>query len=728
MNDECTIDMLIQKILTDDKQYDLSKIITAYEFAAKAHEGQKRSSGQPYIIHPLAVAYILLELGMDTDTICAAMLHDVVEDTHVTLEEVKKRFGQDVAMLVDGVTKLNKIPKFNREEQQAENVRKMLLAMSQDIRVMIIKLADRLHNMRTLNYRPDVKQRNTAHETMNIYAPLAHRLGMRAIQEELEDRAFHYLDPFAYSEIEHILEIKKGEREAFIQSIQDNISARFKEQDFIEPPKIDGRVKSIYSIYKKMFVFHKSIDEIYDKYAVRIIVSTVGECYNVLGLIHDMYRPIPNRFKDYISTPKANMYQSLHTTVLGKEGIPFEVQIRTWEMHATAEYGIAAHWKYKEGVKGRDKMEQRLAWVRQVIEAQQTSDDVEEIVRIIKSDLAPEDILVMTPKGDSISLPIDSTVIDFAYRIHTEIGHKTVGAKVDGKLVPLDYKLQTGQICEIITSTEPNKGPNRQWLNIVQTNEAKSKIRSWFKKECREENIVTGKAELEKEFKHFRMNVPEEDLKDFLKDDLVRHNCMTLDDFYASIGYGGVLLSKIMARLKDKYNKTYSHDDTPQPIIKPAENRPKSSGIILDKIDDCQVKFSQCCNPLPGDDIVGFITRGHGISVHTTSCTNYLAALKRDDPLELDRWMQIQWSDSEQTTLQTGIEVIAIDRVGLVFDITAILTEARIPIVHSSSRNLRNGNALFEATIKIAGTEQLKNLFDKLKRVKDVISVERASN
>ncbi len=728
MNDECTIDMLIQKILTDDKQYDLSKIITAYEFAAKAHEGQKRSSGQPYIIHPLAVAYILLELGMDTDTICAAMLHDVVEDTHVTLEEVKKRFGQDVAMLVDGVTKLNKIPKFNREEQQAENVRKMLLAMSQDIRVMIIKLADRLHNMRTLNYRPDVKQRNTAHETMNIYAPLAHRLGMRAIQEELEDRAFHYLDPFAYSEIEHILEIKKGEREAFIQSIQDNISARFKEQDFVEPPKIDGRVKSIYSIYKKMFVFHKSIDEIYDKYAVRIIVSTVGECYNVLGLIHDMYRPIPNRFKDYISTPKANMYQSLHTTVLGKEGIPFEVQIRTWEMHATAEYGIAAHWKYKEGVKGRDKMEQRLAWVRQVIEAQQTSDDVEEIVRIIKSDLAPEDILVMTPKGDSISLPIDSTVIDFAYRIHTEIGHKTVGAKVDGKLVPLDYKLQTGQICEIITSSEPNKGPNRQWLNIVQTNEAKSKIRSWFKKECREENIVTGKAELEKEFKHFRMNVPEEDLEDFLKDDLTRHNCMTLDDFYASIGYGGVMLSKIMARLKDKYNKTYSHDDTPQPIIKPVENRPKSSGIILDKIDDCQVKFSQCCNPLPGDDIVGFITRGHGISVHTTNCTNYLAALKRDDPLELDRWMQIQWSDSEQTTLQTGIEVIAIDRVGLVFDITAILTEARIPIVHSSSRNLRNGNALFEATIKIAGTEQLRNLFDKLKRVKDVISVERASN
>lgn len=726
MNTEYTIDMLIQKILTDDKQYDLSKIITAYEFAAKAHEGQKRSSGQPYIIHPLAVAYILLELGMDTDTICAAMLHDVVEDTPVTLEEVKKRFGQDVAMLVDGVTKLNQVPMFNKEEQQAENVRKMMLAMSQDIRVIIIKLADRLHNMRTLEFRPGVKQRNTAHETMNIYAPIAHRLGMRGIKEELEDLSFHYLDPFAYSEIEHILEIKKSEREAFITRIKETISERFKDQDFTAPPQIEGRVKSIYSIYKKMFVHHKSIEEIYDKYAVRIIVSTVGECYNVLGLVHDMFRPIPNRFKDYISTPKANMYQSLHTTVLGKEGIPFEIQIRTWEMHATAEYGIAAHWKYKQGISRNDsKMEQRLAWIRQVIEAQQTSDDVEEIVRIIKTDLAPEDIVVMTPKGDSVSLPIDSTVIDYAYKIHTQIGHKTVAAKVDGKMVPLDYKLQTGQICEIITSSEPDKGPNRAWLSIAKTNEAKSKIRSWFKKECREENIQTGKAELEREFKHFRIRVPEEELEDFLADDLKRHNCNTLDDFYASIGYGGTMLSKILPRLKDKYVKLYQKEEEPEntAVIKPVR---KQSSIILDKIDDCTVKFAQCCNPLPGDEIVGFITRGHGISVHTTGCTNYLAALRRNNEEELARWMDVQWTDKEQTSMQTSIEVIALDRVGLVYDITAILTEARIPILHSSSRNLKNGNALFEATITIAGTEQLKNLFDKLRRVKDVVSVERA--
>ncbi|MBQ3948606.1 MAG: bifunctional (p)ppGpp synthetase/guanosine-3',5'-bis(diphosphate) 3'-pyrophosphohydrolase [Ruminococcus sp.] len=726
-DDNFTIEMIIQKILTDDKQYDLSKIISAYEFAAKAHEGQKRSSGQAYIIHPLAVAYILLEFGMDTDTICAALLHDVVEDTDATLDDLKKRFGQDVAMLVDGVTKLGKMPVFTKEEQQAENIRKILLAMSQDIRVMIIKLADRLHNMRTLKYRPIEKQRNTALETMNIYAPIAHRLGIRAIKEELEDLSFHYLDPYAYSEIEHILENKKEEREEFIETIKARISQRFKTEEFAVPPQIDGRVKSIYSIYKKVFVHHKNIEEIYDKYAVRIIVTTIAECYNVLGLIHDMFRPLPNRFKDYISTPKANMYQSLHTTVLGKEGIPFEVQIRTWDMHETAEYGIAAHWKYKEGIQGKDKMEQRLAWVRQVIEAQQTSDDVEEIVRIIKTDLAPEDIVVMTPKGMSICLPINSTVIDFAYRIHTEIGHKTVGAKVDGRIVPLDYKLQTGQICEIITSKDPEKGPNRAWLNIVQTNEARSKIRSWFKKERRDENIIDGKAALEREFKRHRINLPESEYEDFLSDDFKRHNCETLDDFYASIGYGGILLSKIIPRLKDKYEKIHSADEeTPTPNIIKAKTTGRSS-IILDEIDDMLVKFAQCCNPLPGDDIVGFITRGHGISVHTVQCTNYKAVIARNDPEEMSRWVEIQWTENSNTQLQTSFEVTAIDRVGLVYDISAVLLEARVPIVHSASRVLKNGNALFESTIVISSTEQLNNLFEKLRKIKGVISVERSA-
>ena len=725
--DDFTIEKIIQKILTDDKQYDLSKIISAYEFAAKAHEGQVRSSGKPYITHPLAVAYTLLELGMDTDTICAALLHDVVEDTDATLDDLKKRFGQDVALLVDGVTKLSKIPTSTKEEQQAENIRKILLAMSQDIRVMIIKLSDRLHNMRTLKYRPLEKQRNTALETMNIYAPIAHRLGIRAIKEELQDLAFHFLDPYAYSEIENILENKKEEREAFIEIIKSRIAQRFKSEDFSQPPQIDGRVKSIYSIYRKIFINHKNIDEIYDKYAVRIIVTTIAECYNVLGLIHDMFKPLPNRFKDYISTPKNNMYQSLHTTVLGKEGIPFEVQIRTWDMHETAEYGIAAHWKYKEGIQGKDKMEQRLAWVRQVIEAQQTSDDVEEIVRIIKTDLDPEDIVVMTPKGMSVSLPINSTVIDFAYRIHTEIGHKTVGAKVDGRMVPLDYKLQTGQICEIITSKDPEKGPNRAWLNIVQTNEARSKIRSWFKKERRDENIIEGKSQLEREFKRHRINLKEDQYTEFLQDDFKRHNCETLDDFYASIGYGGILLSKIIPRLKDKYEKLYEKDEETSAIslIKPKPNG--RSSIVLDQIDDMLIKFAQCCNPLPGDDIIGFITRGYGVSVHTTNCTNYKAALARNIPEELERWVDIQWTDNSDTQLQTSFEVTAIDRVGLVYDISAVLLEARVPIVHSASRVLKNGNALFEATIVISSTEQLKSLFDKLRKIKGVISVERAA-
>ncbi len=727
-DDNFTIEKIIQKILKDDKQYDMSKIISAYEFAAKAHEGQKRSSGQDYIIHPLAVAYILLELGMDTDTICAALLHDVVEDTPATLDDLKKRFGQDVAMLVDGVTKLSKIPTNTKEEQQAENIRKILLAMSQDIRVMIIKLADRLHNMRTLKYRPIEKQRATALETMNIYAPIAHRLGIRAIQEELEDLSFRFLDPFAYSEIDHILETKKEEREEFIVTIQERIARRFKQEDFAEPPMIEGRVKSIYSIYKKIFLNHKDIDEIYDKYAVRIIVTTIAECYNVLGLIHDMFRPLPNRFKDYISTPKANMYQSLHTTVLGKEGIPFEVQIRTWDMHETAEYGIAAHWKYKEGIRGKDKMESRLAWVRQVIEAQQTSDDVEEIVRIIKTDLAPEDIVVMTPKGMSIDLPMGSTVIDFAYRIHTEIGHKTIGAKVDGKIVPLDYELQTGQICEIITTKDPDKGPNRAWLNIVQTNDARAKIRSWFKKERREENIVEGKAELERTFKRYHIRVPEDKLGEFLQDDFKRHNCETLDDFFASIGYGGVTLEKMIPRLKDRYNKLFG--DQPEPEnnnlvrIKPNGGR---SSIVLDQITDMAVKFAQCCNPLPGDEIVGFVTRGYGLSVHTTKCSNYLAAKQRNDPEEMNRWYDIVWSENSNTQLQTSFEVVATDRVGLVYDISAVLMEARILIVHSSSRVLKNGNALFESTIVISSTEQLKNLFDKIRRISGVISVDRSS-
>lgn len=727
-DDNFTIEMIIQKILKDDRQYDLSKILSAYEFAEKAHKGQKRSSGQDYIIHPLAVSYTLLELGMDTDTICSALLHDVVEDTPATLDDLKKRFGQDVALLVDGVTKLGKIPTNSKEQQQAENVRKILLAMSQDIRVMIIKLSDRLHNMRTLKHRPPEKQRSTALETMNIYAPIAHRLGIRAIQEELEDLSFRYLDPYAYNEIESILENKKEEREAFIEIIKERIKERFKKEDFSEPPVVSGRVKSIYSIYKKIFMMHKNIDEIYDKYAVRVIVYTIPECYGVLGLIHDMFKPLPNRFKDYIATPKANDYRSLHTTVLGREGIPFEVQIRTWDMHETAEYGIAAHWKYKEGIRSHDKMEQRLAWVRQVIEAQQTSDDVEEIVRIIKTDIAPEDVVVMTPKGRSIILPMGSNVIDFAYRIHTEIGHKTVGAKVDGRIVPLDFKLETGQICEILTSKDPEKGPNRAWLNTVFTTDARSKIRSWFKKERREENIAEGKAEVERLFRRHHINVPDKELANFLKDDFSKHNCENLDDFFASVGYKGTSLEKMIPRLKERYNKLYG--ETVQESGSTSMIKAKPDGrnsIILDQINDIAIKFAQCCNPLPGDDIVGFITRGFGLSVHTTKCTNYRAAMQRNDDEEIKRWFDIQWSEHTGSQFQTSFEVIASNRIGLVYDITAVLMESRIPIVHSASRVLKNGDAIFECTVVISSMEQLKGIFDKIKKIKNVLSVERST-
>lgn len=718
-----SIDILMQKILDGDKQYDLNKIVKSYEFSAEAHKEQKRDSGEPYIIHPLAVSFILLELGMDTDTICAAMLHDVVEDTDTSLDELKKLFGEDVAMLVDGVTKIGKIPLYTKEEQQAENVRKILLAMSQDIRVIIIKLADRLHNMRTLNHRPANKQRATALETMNIYAPIAHRLGIRAIKDELEDLAFHYLDPFAYREIEQVMEKRRGDRQMFIESIQQRIRMRLEEVDYTKKPQIDGRVKSIYGIYKKVYMTQRGFDEIYDKYAIRIIVSTVFECYNTLGIIHDMFKPIPNRFKDYISTPKANMYQSLHTTVIGREGIPFEVQIRTWDMHYTAEYGIAAHWKYKEGIQGKDRFENRLAWIRQIIEAQQETNDVEEIVRTIKSDLATDDVFAFSPKGDMITLPLGATVIDFAYAIHTQVGHKMTGAKVDGKMVPLEYKLKTGEIVEIILSKDEGKGPNRTWLDIVKTNEAKSKIRTWFKKECREENIVNGKAELEREFKRNLIHVPESDMEEFLADDMHRHNCETLDDFYAAIGYGGILLSKMLQRMKDNYIRRYVDTEKEAPSLEPTRQK-STDGIIVEGIENCLIKFSQCCNPLPGDNVIGFITRGHGISIHKTDCVNYQNAVR--DNKEMERWVNVSWEDNNTKAYRATLDIVSYDRKGLLADVAILLSENRIFIHESTSRELKNGNADISVTISVGGIEQLNNVIAKLKKIQGVVSVTRS--
>ncbi len=724
-----TIDMIIQNILDSEKQYDLSKIVSAYELAEKYHHDQKRESGEPYISHPLAVAYILLELGMDTDTVCAALLHDVVEDTDCTLEQLHKLFGIDVTMLVNGVTKLGEVEIFTKDEQKAENIRKILLAMSEDIRVIIIKLADRLHNMRTLNFCRDEKRRTIARETMNIYAPIAHRLGIRSIKDELEDLSFFYLDPFAHEEIEAMMAMRREGREQLVERIKLKIAERLA-HEFDPAPTVSGRVKSNYGIYKKVYRDGKDIEEIYDKYAVRIIVNTVNECYNVLGIIHDMFKPIPNRFKDYISTPKQNMYQSLHTTVIGREGIPFEVQIRTWDMHRLAEFGIAAHWKYKEGVKGNAKDDKRLAWIRQIIENQKESNDVEEIVRAIKSDLSPEDVFAFTPKGDMISLPVGSTVIDFAYAIHTEVGHRMNGAKVNEKMVSYDYQISTGDIIQILTTNVQGHGPSRSWLNIAKTNEARSKIRSWFKKERREENIFEGRSALEREFRKHMIRVPEDELEEFLKLDMKRHNCDTLDDFFAAIGYGGVQLSKLMQRLKDSYNKKYGEKQEQEAEDAQTLNKSvkASSGVIVDGINDCVIKFAQCCNPLPGDEIIGFITRGHGISVHKKDCSNYLNQVEKGE--NLDRWVKVVWeknSSSNTTTyFKTTLDIVAVDRIGLLADVSSALAQINVFIYESTSRELKNGNALMSITVSIAGMDQLHTVINKLQKIKNVISVERS--
>lgn len=725
-----TFEQLLEVIKASDKNYNITKITSAYEFAADKHKDQKRESGEPYITHPIAVAQILIELGMDTDTICAALLHDVVEDTEASLEDLKKRFGADVANLVDGVTKLNQVSLYSKEEQQAENIRKMLLSMSKDIRVIIIKLSDRLHNMRTLAYRNELKRRSVSLETMSIFVPLANRLGITKMKEELEDTAFSYLDPYAYNEIEQMLEKSKSEREEFIESIKARLKKRLA-VDFDPMPTIEGRVKSAYGIYRKVYEHGRLFDEIYDKYAVRVIVNTVTECYYVLGIVHDMFQPIPNRFKDYISTPKANMYQSLHTTVMGREGIPFEVQIRTYEMHHTAEYGIAAHWKYKEGVKGKYKLDNRLNWVRQILDTQQESNDVEDIVRAIKDDLSPEDVFAMTPKGDVISLPLGSTVIDFAYAIHTQVGHRMTGAKADKKLVPLDYVIKTGEIIEIITSKDPNHGPNRAWLNICQTNEAKSKIRSWFKKERREENIVEGRDELEREFRRNLIRVPDGELAEFLALDMKRHSCETLDDFYAAIGYGGVVLSKIMPRLKEEYTKKYIQSANAQDSqfvndATYANGRKANSGIIVDGIDNCVVKLSQCCSPLPGDDIIGFITRGHGVSIHKKDCVNYLS--QRDSCP--DRWVNVRWAGKEEHSnsyYKVVLDVVGYDRIGILADIMSSLQDAHIMTHEASARVLKSGNSSILLTISVAGTAELQNVIARLKKVQGILSVDRSS-
>lgn len=719
---------LMQVIDKNIKNLNKEKIIAAYEFSEKAHTGQKRKSGEPYIIHPLSVAIILVEMGMDTDTVIAALLHDVVEDTEVSLEEVASKFGADVAALVDGVTKLGLLPLSSKEEQQAENIRKMLLAMSQDIRVVIIKLADRLHNMRTIDFVDEQKQRDKSLETMEVFAPIAHRLGMRAVKEELEDISLKHLDPIGYNMIEEKLVLQNQNRQEFLDRIKEKIKERLGGGENLV---IDGRVKSIYGIYRKVFMQNKEFDEIYDIYAVRVIVDSVTDCYNVLGIVHDMFRPIPNRFKDYISTPKPNMYQSLHTTVIDKEGIPFEIQIRTWDMHHTAEYGIAAHWKYKHGISGKDKLEERIVWVRQLLEAQKESEDVEEIVRSIKSDIAPEEVFVFTPKGDVVSLPTGSCIIDFAYAIHTAVGNKTVGAKVDGKIVPLDYKVKTGEIVEIITSNAKGKGPSRDWINLVSTSEARNKIRNWFKKEYREENIENGKLELEVEFKRNLINIAADKKEEFILSVAKRHKYENVEDFYAAIGYGGILLSRIMPRIKDAYaravkeaeaqNKTFSIAD----VISENKSKRANGSVIVEGIDNCLVKFAKCCSPLPGDDVIGYITRGSGVSVHKIDCVNVLNGLKSKD--ELDRWIPVHWIEgTRKSNFDVSLNIWANARSNLLLDVSTQFSLMHVPIHSISAKDTKDGRSFFHVTISTEGTEHLKTIIDRLSKIPDINSVERA--
>ena len=719
-----TFEQLVEKIRASEKPYDLEKITQAYKVAEKAHEGQLRTSGDPYITHPLAVASILLDYCMDTDTICAALLHDTVEDTDVTLDELRKKFGEDVALMVDGVTKIGLVPLVSKEEQQAENIRKILMAMSKDIRVIIIKLADRLHNMRTLAARPPEKQRKTSLETMNFYAPIAHRLGMSDVKEEMEDIAIHYLDPYGCKEVEEQIALHKEERDAFIDSIKKRIRERI--SDIKPEPIIEGRVKSIYSIYKKVYVKNKRFDEIYDIYAVRVIVQSVIECYNVLGVIHDMFRPIPYRFKDYIATPKPNRYQSLHTTVIGREGIPFGVQIRTVEMHNTAQYGVAAHWKYKAGISGNVSGEKRFDWIRQLLERQQEADDVEAIADAIKTDLSPDEVFVFTPKGDVVALPTGATVLDFAYHIHTQVGNKMTGAKVGGRMVSFDYVVHTGEIVEILTSGSPNYGPNRNWIEIAKTTEAKSKIRSWFKKECREENIERGREELEREFKRNNIAITPE----LLQTSASRQRLDSVDDLYAAIGYGGVSMAKIVQRIKEDQLRNHKEQqaiqaaaENPMESISENNRRSRKKGIIIEGMENCLVKFAQCCNPLPGDPIIGFVTRGFGVSIHKQDCVNVVN--NRDDPENKDRWLKATWAGVEDSTYRATIDVIAEDRITIFADITTAIAANHIPLQEMNGHHLKNGNLDLVVTVEIAGVEQLSNVMGRIQKIPGVISVER---
>ena len=730
---------LEDKIKTYNPALDTQRLFNAFNYADNAHAGQLRKDGSAYITHPLAVAEIVAELELDTDSIIAALLHDCIEDTGVTHEGIAKLFGITVADLVEGVTKLTRVQYTSKEEEQMENLRKMLMAMAKDIRVILIKICDRLHNMRTMNYQSARKQREKALETMEIYAPIAHRLGMQKIKWELEDLSLQYLDPVGYQEISDELLRRSSAHEEFMAGIQKKIKDRLAEEGI--KATVYGRVKHIYSIYRKMFAQNKTLDEIFDLYAFRVIVDDIPECYNVLGCIHDLFKPVLGRFKDYIGTPKPNGYQSLHTTVIGREGIPFEVQIRTWEMHHTAEYGIAAHWKYKQGMaNAKLGTEEAFEWVRKLLESQQDV-DAEEFVRTMRVDLFADEVFVFTPRGDVINLPAGATPIDFAYNIHSAVGNHMTGAKVNGRMVTFDTPLKNGDIVEVITSKSAH-GPSRDWMKICKSNEARNKIRQWFKKERREENIATGRASFESELKHVGLSLAAITAEDVLPFILKKVRFGTLDELYAAIGYGGMSAQKAVVRIKDEIARLgrvqaeqQAAERAAQEAIHPATGaasapppragRKSESGIIVEGLDNCLVKFAKCCTPVPGDPVVGFITRGFGVSVHRQDCPN--AAAERRKPEEAGRWIRVSWAAGELASYQTSLEISAKDRDGLTLDVAMALSAAKVKTTSLSARSMPDGYASVNIVLEVKNQEELSAVINKLGQIQGVYQVKRAA-
>ncbi len=708
---------------------DMALIDRAVDYANQKHKVQKRKDGSPYIIHPLAVAQIVAEMGLDCDAILGALLHDCIEDTDASHEDIEKIFGPTVAELVEGVTKLTRANFSSSEQAQMENLRKMFMAMSKDIRVVLIKIADRLHNMRTMQYQTPEKQIQKCRETMDVYAPLAHRLGMQKIKWELEDTALRYLAPMEYNEIMSYLQAHKEKDEAFMRTIQDKITQRLTSVGIHNTTY--GRIKHVYSIYRKMLAQGKTIDELYDIYAFRVIVDTIPDCYNVLGHVHDLFSLVPGRFKDYISTPKPNMYQSLHTTVIGSQGIPFEVQIRTWQMHETAEYGIAAHWKYKQGT--GTGTEKDFEWVRRLLESQQDS-DAEEFVQSMKIDMFDDEVFVYTPKGRIVSLPAGSTPIDFAYAIHSGVGNSMIGAKVNNRIANIDTTLKNGDIVEVLTSKSA-KGPSRDWLTICKSNQARTKIKQWFKKEKREENIVHGKASFESEMKRVGLPLTAATDPELEAQLLKKLSFDTWDDMFAAIGYGGLTAAKAVGRIRDDINKALKQQTAEKLPQSPLRFRPDSeavtqnrhavNGVIVEDIDSCMIKFAKCCTPVPGDPIVGFITKGFGVSIHRADCPN---AQNREDPRQAARWVRVRWATQEEQPFETTLELDCITRDGLILDVAMVLSTARVRVKEMSGKDLPGGRSAITIRFEVKDVAELESVRTKLLNIRDVVGSRRGQN